>query len=108
MRPIVHADAESIDQFAAKPARDTAQRETDHFQNEQIRGRYDVDRISAHQPDQREDQDDDVGAPVEESDPLRSRAGGNCKPVDQTEHRCEQATDNAGRNVPVRDGGEGR
>jgi hypothetical protein len=63
MRSVIHANAESVDQLATQPPCDTAQCEGDNFQQEQLRGRCGVESVSASQPDECEDRDDnDVGS----------------------------------------------
>src|SRR5688572_6122769 len=102
MCSVINANTQSIDQLAAKPSCDAAERESYDLQQRQIRGWGGIGRVSSHQPDEREDQDDDdVGAAVEEPDALRSCAGGNREPINQPEYRCEQTTHDAPSNVPV-------
>src|SRR5688572_29020269 len=102
MRTIVNAHTQPVDEFTAEPPGDAAERKRHDFQYEQAGRWRSVGCLSPHQPDERKDEDDDdVGTAMQQSDPFRPRTGRNGKPVNQPEYRGEQATHDPRSDIPV-------
>src|SRR3954466_6024009 len=96
VRAVVNADAESIDELAAEPAANRTDDKSDDFNREQAARCRELAAAVTHPEHVRKAENgDDVADGVPKTDPFRTRASRDRKPIDQSEHGGEQSADDS-------------
>ena len=109
MGTVIHANAKSIHELAAKPAGDTAQEQREHLDQKDSPGRRHINGGTSGPPDEREQRDNEhVTAAVQQADALRAGAVRNGPPIDEPKDRGQQPSDDSRGDVPITDRSERR